>query len=96
MPTSVARWVNEAKTPRGGFFGEVKSSAQGNEGEGYAPTRIDYAAGRARSDNLEGVGDEAEKAPVGLFRARSHENRKRKDGAVLLCAATIFSEGQGK
>ena len=55
MPTSVARWVNEAKTPRGGVFGEVKSSAQGNEGEGYAPTRIDYAAGRARSDNPEVV-----------------------------------------
>jgi hypothetical protein len=55
MPTSVARWVSEAKTPRGGIFGEVKSSTQGNEGEGYAPTRIDYVAGRARSDNPEVV-----------------------------------------
>ena len=51
MPTSVARWVSEAKTPRGGVFGEAKSSTQGAEGEGYAPTRGNYAAGRARSDN---------------------------------------------
>ena len=50
MPTSVARFGNEAKTPRGGVFGEAKSSAQGNEGEGDAQTRIDYATGRARSD----------------------------------------------
>ena len=53
MPTSVARWVSEAKTPRGGVFGEAKSSPQGAEGEGYAPTRGNYAAGRARSDNPE-------------------------------------------
>ena len=55
MPTSVARWVNEVKRLRGSVLTEVKSSAQGNEGEGYAPTRIDYAAGRARSDNPEVV-----------------------------------------
>ena len=53
MPTSVARWVSEAKTPRGGVFGEAKSSTQGAEGEGCAPTRGNYAAGRARSDNPE-------------------------------------------
>ena len=29
------------------------SSPQGAEGEGYAPTRGNYAAGRARSDNPE-------------------------------------------
>ena len=38
MPTSVARFGNEAKTPRGGVFVEVKSSAQGNEGEGSYET----------------------------------------------------------
>ena len=55
MPTSVARWVSEAKTPRGGVFGEAKSSTQGAEGGGCAPTRGNYVAGRARSDKAEVV-----------------------------------------
>ena len=39
-------------------------------------------------------GDEGENTAGRCFYPRSNENRKRKDGAPLLRAATIFSEGQ--
>ena len=84
MPTSVARWVNEAKTPRGGVFGEVKSSAQGNEGEGYAPTRIDYAAGQARSDNPEVVGERGKRARWALFPKR-YPTKQGVEGVIYDC-----------
>ena len=70
MPTSVARWVSEAKTPRGGVFGEAKSSPQGAEGEGYAPPRGNYAAGRALGDNPEGMGEQVKTARCAVFAPR--------------------------
>ena len=36
-----------SQTATGRRFGKAKSSTQGVEGEGYAPTRNDYVAGRA-------------------------------------------------
>ena len=57
-------------------------------------TQGDYEAGRARSDNPEGAGDEGENTPGARFHPRSHENKELKDGAMLLRATTIFSEGQ--